>query len=398
MSDITIDIINPVRPYIVFKHEKDGLCGYIDTSNTACGVVPIDVLREYYIKHKDEMEKAYVQLQGWILPLWDKWQNGGNDNRDWLIDTPIDQLVADGCPTEIRKIVDNLKALAIFYKYSSRKIEDDSYVEMYSYGDKEFSEEEREYIRRGEQLDISNRVGWYGDALFKLTTDDDKAQTEIEKHLYEIKPHRHHLLQLEIDKVKHLITNESSLFGKNDWMGFVLDNPTKERLKEVQKWAEGLDEDCDLSHLILFGAVQEGDEVHYKVMYLVELWDKVVSIYRDGCYRPSGFLSAQRYVSKYSYNRMDFYESRKWLLDEWLNNGAKDNDYCLLKRGKTLDICKRDGLVSGVMEDTSGIWPYLKPDLCMVDKPEAQYYCYLKAYNGYFGDEKGQVLLDIEDL
>ena len=144
-----------------------------------------------------------------------------------MIDTSIDQLVVDGCPTEIRKVVDNLKALAIFYKYSSRKIEDDSYVEMYSYGDKEFSEEEREYIRRGEQLDISNRVGWYGDALFKLTTDDDKALTEIEKHLYEIKPHRHHLLQLEIDKVKHLITNESSLFGKNDWMGFVLDNPTK---------------------------------------------------------------------------------------------------------------------------------------------------------------------------
>ena len=391
MSDITIDIINPVRPYILFKAEDDCIRGYVDTHNIEKGI-------RFFGRKDEKMEDAYDSLKGWILPLWDKWQNSGNDNRDWLIDTPIDQLVADGCPTEIRKVLDNLKALAIFYKYSSRKIEDDSYVEMYSYGDKEFSEEEREYVRRGEQLDISNRVGWYGDALFKLTTDDDKPLTEIEKHLYEIKPHRHHLLQLEIDKVKHLITNESSLFGKNDWMGFVLDNPTKERLKEVQKWAEGLDEDCDLSHFILFGAVQEGDEVHYKVMYLVELWDEVVSIYRDGCYRPSGFLSAQRYVSKYSYNRMDFYENRKWLLDEWLNNGAKDNDYCLLKRGKTLDIRKRDGLVSGVMEDTSGIWPYLKPDLCMVDKPEAQYYCYLKAYNGYFGDEKGQVLLDIEDL
>ena len=391
MSDITIDIINPVRPYILFKAEDDHIRGYVDTHNIDKGI-------RFFGRKDEKIEEAYESLKGWIKPLWDKWLAGGNDNRDWLIDTPIDQLVADGCPTEIRKVVDNLKALAIFYKYSSRKIEDDSYVEMYSYGDKEFSEEEREYIRRGEQLDISNRVGWYGDALFYVTTDDDKALTDIEKHLYEIKPHRHHLLQLEIDKVKHLITNESSLFGKNDWMGFVLDNPTKERLKEVQKWAEGLDEDCDLSHFILFGAVQEGDEVHYKVMYLVELWDEVVSIYRDGCYRPSGFLSAQRYVSKYSYNRMDFYESHKWLLDEWLNNGAKDNDYCLLKRGKTLDIRKRDGLVSGVMEDTSGIWPYLQPDLNLVEKPEAQYYCYLKAYNGYFGDEKGQVLLDIEDL
>jgi hypothetical protein len=391
MSDITIDIINPVRPYILFKAEDDHIRGYVDTHNIDKGI-------RFFGRKDEKIEEAYDSLKGWIKPLWDKRQNGGNDNRDWLINTPIDQLVVDGCPTEIRKVVDNLKALAIFYKYSSRKIEDDSYVEMYSYGDKEFTEEEREYVRRGEQLDISNRVGWYGDALFYVTTDDDKVLTDIEKHLYEIKPHRHHLLQLEIDKVKHLITNESSLFGKNDWMGFVLDNPTKERLKEVQKWAEGLDEDCDLSHFILFGAVQEGDEVHYKVMYLVELWDEVVSIYRDGCYRPSGFLSAQRYVSKYSYNRMDFYESRKWLLDEWLNNGAKDNDYCLLKRGKTLDIRTRDGLVSGVMEDTSGIWPYLKPDLCLVDKPEAQYYCYLKAYNGYFGDEKGQVLLDIEDL
>ena len=392
MSDIKIDIINPVRPYVLFKDDEDDrIRGYVDTHN-----IEKDI--RFFGRKDEKIEDAYDSLQGWIKPLWDKWQNGGNDNRDWLINTPIDQLVTDGCPTEIRKVVDNLKALAIFYKYSSRKIEDDSYVEMYSYGDKEFTEEEREYVRRGEQLDISNRVGWYGDALFYVTTDDDKALTDIEKHLYEIKPHRHHLLQLEIDKVKHLITNESSLFGKNDWMGFVVDNPTKERLKEVQKWAEGLDEDCDLSHFILFGAVQEGDEVHYKVMYLVELWDKVVSIYRDGCYRPSGFLSAQRYVSKYSYNRMDFYESRKWLLDEWLNNGAKDNDYCLLKRGKTLDIRKRDGLVSGVMEDTSGIWPYLQPDLNLVEKPEAQYYCYLKAYNGYFGDEKGQVLLDIEDL
>lgn len=399
MNDIEIDIINPVRPYILFDHKEDGFCGYVDTSNMACGVIPVDVLRERYVRHKEEMEEAYAQLQGWIKPLWDKWLAGGDGSREWLINTPIDQLVAEDCPDGTRKIVENLKALAIFYKYSSRKIEGNSYVEMYSYGRKEFTEEEIVYIRRGEQLDISNRRRYFANRLFRIATNDDKALTDIEKHLYEIKPHRHHLFQLEIDKVKHLITTESRYYGKNDWMGFVLDNPTKERLKEVRKWVEGLYEDCDLRYLILFGATQESDGVHYKVMYLVELWDKVVSMYRDGCYRPSGFFSAQRYVSKYSYNRMDFYENRKWLLDEWLDDVAKDNDYCLLKRGKTLDIRTKDGLVSGVMEDTSGIWPYLKPDLNLVDKSEAQYYCYLKAYNGSFeSEEKGQELLDIEDL
>ena len=90
--------------------------------------------------------------------------------------------------------------------------------------------------------------------------------------------------------------------------------------------------------------------------------------------------------------------NRKQFVDDWFEKVAGDSDYCLLKRGKSLDIRKKDGLVSGAMEDTSGIWPYLQPDLCLVEKPEAQYYCYLKAYSGSFDDEKGQELLDIEDL
>jgi len=175
MSDIEIDIINPVRPYILFEHKEDGFCGYVDTSNMACGVIPVDVLRERYVKHKQEMEEAYAQLQGWIKPLWDKWLAGGNDNREWLINTPIDQLVIEGCPDGTRKIVENLKALAIFYKYSSRKIEGNSYVEMYSYGRKEFTEEEIVYIRRGEQLDISNRRRYFANVLFRIATNDDKA-------------------------------------------------------------------------------------------------------------------------------------------------------------------------------------------------------------------------------
>ena len=397
MSDITIDIINPVRPYIVFKHEKDGLCGYIDTSNTACGVVPIDVLREYYIKHKDEMEKAYVQLQGWILPLWDKWQNGGNDNRDWLIDTPIDQLVADGCPTEIRKVVDNLKALAIFYKYSSRKLTQRSYVEMYSYGRKRFTEEEKEYIGRGEQLDISNRKRYFSRGLFRIATNDDKPLTEIEKHLYEIKPHRHHLFQLEIDKVKHLITNESSIYSKYDWVGFVLDNPTKDRVNEVQKWVDDLTAHSSMGYLMLFGAIQEGNEVRYKVMYMFDMYRHSTAPYRNGCKEIHGFMGMCS-ATNYTYNLMDFYRFRKKFVDELFEKVAEDNDYCLLKRGKSLDIRMKDGIVVGSMEDTSGMWPYLQPDLNLVEKPEAQYYCYLKAYSGYFNDTKGQDLLDIQML
>lgn len=388
---VKIDIINPVRPYVLFIDGADNsIDAYLDTSNIDKSI--------RFIGHKDtEIEEAYEFLKGWIKPLWDKWLAGGNDCRDWLIDTPIDQLVAVGCPIQIQKVVDNLKALAIFYKYSSRKIEDDYYVEMYGYGRKDFSEEERKYVSKGETLDLANREGYYGDALFEVTTDDDKPLTDIEKHLYEIKPHRHHLLQLEIDKVKHIITNESGYFGKNDWMGFVLDNPTKERLKEVQKWAEGLYEDRGLSHFILFGTTNESYK-HYKVLYLVKLNDRVVSPYRDGCYRPSGFLSSQMHYSKYSYNRMDFYENRQRLLDEWRNDIARENDYCLLKRGKTLDVLKSDRLVSGVTTDTSFMWPYLKPDLTLVDRPGAQYYSYLKAYSGSFGDEKGQVLFDVEDF
>ena len=406
MSDITIDIINPVRPYILFKNGKGLLCGYVDTSNTACGVIPIDVRKEYYARHKEDMEKAYARLQEWINPLWDKWQNGvgkgieiGYENREWLINTPIDQLVdAEHCPPEIRQVVDELKALAIFYKYSSRKLEGDSFVEMYSYGRKQFTEVEQEYIRRGEQLDKANRNKYFGNNLFRFATNDEKVLTAIEKHLYEIKPHRHHLFQLEIDKVKHIITNESSLFGKNDWVGFVLDNPTKEKVQAAQKWVDSIEEHSRLSYLMLFGAVQEGDEVHYKVMYLFNMYESAVAPYRKGCKKPSGYLSYCCNVAAYKYNLMDNYRYRKQFVDDWFDNVAEDNDYCLLKRGKTLDIRTKDALVSGAMEDTSAIWPYLQPDLNLVEKPEAQYYCYIKAYSGYFGDEKGQVLLDIEDL
>ena len=388
---VKIDIINPVRPYVLFKDDKDdSIEAYLDTSNIDKGI-------RFLGDKNEKIEDAYDYLQVCIKPLWEKWLSGGKDCRDWLIYTPIDQLVSGGCPPPLRKVVDNLKALAIFYKYSSRKIEDDYYVEMYGYGRKDFSEEERKYISKGETLDLANREGYYGDALFEVTTDDDRPLTDREKHLYEIKPHRHHLLQLEIDKVKHIITNESGYFGKSDWMGFVLDNPNKERLKEVQKWAESLNEDRGLSHFILFGTTDESFE-HYMVMYLVKLNDRAVSPYRDGCYRPSGFLSSQMHSSKYSYNRMDFYENRQGLLNEWRNDIAKDYDYCLLKRGKTLDVLRKSGIISGAITDTSGMWPYLKPDLTLVDNPGAQYYSYLKAYSGSFGDEKGQVLFDIEDF
>ena len=64
--------------------------GYVDTSNIAKGIRPIDV--EYYTKHKDEFDKTYSWLQVCIKPLWDKWQNGGlqgieigYNNREWLI-------------------------------------------------------------------------------------------------------------------------------------------------------------------------------------------------------------------------------------------------------------------------------------------------------------------------
>ena len=228
MGDLRVDIINPVRPYVLFIDGTEGcIDAYLDTSNIDKGI--------RFLGRKDaEIEEAYESLKRWIKPLWDKWLIGGNDCRDWLISTPIEQLVAVDCPTQVRKVVDNLKALAIFYKYSSRKRNQIGYTEMYDYGRKRFTDAEREYIGKGEALDKVNRDRYYSDALFEVTTDDYRPLTEIEKHLYEIKPHRHHLLQLERDKVKHLITTESRYYGDNDWVGLVLDNPTKERLKEVQ--------------------------------------------------------------------------------------------------------------------------------------------------------------------
>ena len=387
---VKIDIINPVRPYVLFKAEDDSIAAYLDTSNIEKGI-------RFFGRKDEKIEEAYDSLKGWIKPLWDKWLAGGNDSRDWLIDTPIDQLVADGCPTEIRKVVDNLKALAIFYKYSSRKLTQRSYVEMYSYGRKRFTEEEKEYIGRGEQLDISNRKRYFSRGLFRIATNDDKPLTEIEKHLYEIKPHRHHLFQLEIDKVKHLITNESSIYSKYDWVGFVLDNPTKDRVNEVQKWVDDLTAHSSMGYLMLFGAIQEGNEVRYKVMYMFDMYRHSTAPYRNGCKEIHGFMGMCS-ATNYTYNLMDFYRFRKKFVDELFEEVAEDNDYCLLKRGKSLDIRMKDGIVVGSMEDTSGMWPYLQPDLNLVEKPEAQYYCYLKAYSGYFNDTKGQDLLDIQML
>ena len=390
MNDIKIDIINPVRPYILFKRGDNALYGYVDTSNIDKGV--------RYMGHKnDEVESAYDSLKGWIKPLWDKCQKGENYHRDWLIDTPIDQLVAADCPDAVRKIVENLKALAIFYKYSNRKLKPKGYVEMYSYGRKRFTDEEREYIGKGESLDLTNRVEYYNHNLFKVVTDDDKPLTDIEKHLYEIKPYRHHLLQLEIDKVRHLITTESRYYGDNDWVGLVLDNPTKERLKEVQEWVDNLTAQSSMGYMMLFGAVQEGDKVLYKVMYMFNMYMYLIAPYRHGCKIISGFLGSYSGIG-YAYNGMDVFSNRKGFIDRLVNEVEQENDYLLLKRGKSLDVLKRDRLVSGVTTDTSFMWPYLQPDLWLVDKPEAQYYCYMKAYSGSFDDEKRQELLEVTML
>ena len=392
MSDIKIDIINPVRPYVLFIDGVDNsIEAYLDTSNIDKGI-------RFLGDTDEEIKEACTSLKGWIKPLWDKWLAGGNDNRDWLIDTPIDQLVAEGCPTEIRKVVDNLKALAIFYKYSSRKLNQRGYTEMYDYGRKRFTDAERDYIGKGEALDKLNRDGYYSDALFEVTTDDYRHLTEIEKHLYEIKPHHHHLLQLERDKVKHLITTESRYYGVDDWVGFVLDNPTKERLKEVQEWVDNLTAHSSMGYLMLFGTTNESYK-HYKVMYMFNMFKHSTAPYRNGCKIIRGFLGSYSGTA-YTYNGMDMFSNRKEFVDRLFSEVARENDYCLLKRGKSLDIRLTDNrIVSGAITDTSGRWPYLEPDLYLADRPGAQYYCYLKAYSGSFpDDEKRQSLVEITML
>jgi len=387
MGDIKIDIINPVRPYILFKAEDDSIAAYLDTSNIDKGI-------RFLGDTDEEIKEACTSLKGWIKPLWDKWQR--DYHRDWLIDTPIDQLVAEDCPVEIRKIVDNLKALAIFYKYSSRKLNQRGYTEMYGYGRERFTDEEREYIGKGEALDKLNRDGYYSDALFEVTTDDDRPLTEIEKHLYEIKPHRHPLLQLERDKVKHLITTESRYYGVDDWVGLVLDNPTKERLKEVQAWVDNLTAHSSMGYLMLFGTTNESFK-HYKVMYMFNMFKHSTAPYRHGCKIIRGFLGSYSGTS-YTYNGMDMFSNRKGFIARLVKEVEQGNDYLLLKRGKSLDVLMRGMLVSGVTTDTSYVWPYLQPDLWLVDKPGAQYYCYLKAYSGSFDDEKRQSLVELTML
>jgi len=391
MGDLRVDIINPVRPYVLFIDGTEGcIDAYLDTSNIDKGI--------RFLGRKDaEIEEAYESLKRWIKPLWDKWLIGGNDCRDWLISTPIEQLVAVDCPTQVRKVVDNLKALAIFYKYSSRKRNQIGYTEMYDYGRKRFTDAEREYIGKGEALDKVNRDRYYSDALFEVTTDDYRPLTEIEKHLYEIKPHRHHLLQLERDKVKHLITTESRYYGDNDWVGLVLDNPTKERLKEVQDWVDNLTAHSSMGYLMLFGTTQESFK-HYKVMYMFDMYRHSTAPYRNGCSIIRGFLGSYSGTA-YTYNGMDMFSNRKEFVDRLFSEVAKENDYCLLKRGKSLDIRLPDNrIVSGAITDTAGRWPYLEPDLYLADRPGAQYYCYLKAYSGSFDDEKRQSLLELTML
>ena len=138
---VKIDIINPVRPYVLFKAEDDSIAAYLDTSNIEKGI-------RFFDRKDAEIENACASLKEWIKPLWDKWSVRADDVRHWLINTPIEQLVAEGCPKDIRLKVDNLKALTIFYKYSSRKLKQRFYTEMYDYGRKCFTDEERNYIAR----------------------------------------------------------------------------------------------------------------------------------------------------------------------------------------------------------------------------------------------------------
>ena len=122
-----------------------------------------------------------------------------------------------------------------------------------------------------------------------------------------------------------------------------------------------------MGYLMLFGAIQEGNEVRYKVMYMFDMYRHSTAPYRNGCKEIHGFLGMCS-ATNYTYNLMDFYRFRKKFVDELFEEVAVDNDYCLLKRGKSLDIRLTDNrIVSGAITDTSGRWPYLEPDLYLKD-------------------------------
>ena len=55
MGDIKIDIINPVRPYILFKAKDDRIRGYVDTHNIDKGI-------RFFGRKDEKIEEAYDSL------------------------------------------------------------------------------------------------------------------------------------------------------------------------------------------------------------------------------------------------------------------------------------------------------------------------------------------------
>ena len=406
MSVIKINIINPVRPYIVFYHENDGLCGYLDTRFLDKGVRPIDTETTLCAKHKEAMELERSALQVGIKPLMDRWKNNsgldtGYNTQEWILNTPVEQMMDPECKVHIYwKALNDLKALTFYHKYSRKKwleIHDEKqFVELYMKGERDFSKEEWALFHKGEELEKKG-----SSAEHYILTNDLRDKTPIEQHLCKINPgKKYHIRQIDPYYVRQVVLTESV---NSDWMGFVLDNPTKEKVQAAKDWLNGgtydngfLDE---MSYVTLMGVDEVNNSLNYKVLFLLN-----TSVSLSTQFSNWSDDEFRRIWRKYQQilrgdETLEKYENRKEIVDDWFRMIAGDKDYCLLKRGGTMDIRLKKGLISGAVEDTSRMWPHLRPDLELAENKCTQYYVWDSA-SGWTDDTREELpfLEDCDDI
>lgn len=408
MNDITIRIVNPIRPYIAFFHENDGLCGYMDCAFPEKGVLPIDLYEKYYRLHKTQLdektESLYREMGAVMERFKDFWipRDPGFNPYEWLIQTPIDELVSEECAEDVRLEVQRIQAKTAYTRYIERvyvpsRFEADSYMvkEMYNQEFYSLSNEEQKRVSHlyGEVGKLYSGVKLkegYVRLLHLIVTNDLKVKTDIEQHLYDIYPTHGHLRQLEPFHLNKIFNGIKDFTYNNDWVGFVLNNPSKEQVQATRDWLEGKTYDYNKEHFmhynVVLGAVQDG----YKVMFMSYMRQHWMEQYPNGSHKFSNLYKKYSSPGHHIVGvvPIDDYKVRKQIVDDWFSMAAGENDYCLISRGNTLDVRKKDGVLCGSVDATETVWPFLRSDKSVFMGKGAQYYIWETAADWSNSDKR----------
>ncbi len=397
MSDIKIAFINPTRPYIVFYHEKDGLCGYIDTGFLCSGVKPVDKEQENYLKHKEELERERAWLSVCLKPLWEKWDNDflrvrrkgciayGNQVQEWIVSTPIEKMIVpEHCSEELVEAVRKLKAQTVYSRYTGGDGGKIFPFERLSEEAKGLYDLGKELYENGKNICI----------IRDILTNDFREKNIVEKHLCEVCPSKEYIRQIDAYKMRKLLYVDKDDIRKGDWIAFVLRNPTREQVQKAIDWMNGKPYHYMHNHSVLYTTVMGVSEnrdgsFQYNVMFFSDMCCTLEQQYPAGGEEYTKRSKQCLHTGEFPVGRFPIVseEERKQVVEDWLAL-VGDDGYCFTKHEKSVSVHGRIGMLWLGGAQVGVEWPYIMGDGRLRSEPNTQYYAYGQAH--FLGRQAGE--------